>query len=202
MKLRFWAAAVIYLASYLPLSVILLCQDLNLDRLGGGLCNPFAARAAVRCQVPLDHPIVATGAVLICALALGVALLTLRLVQPKQKIVIKESKAVPADLMNYVLPYVVSFMGLDYKDGGKLLGFGVFFLWIFVITHKSGQVILNPVLVVFGWQLYDVTYTFENETTEYSGAILSRSTLEVGKAYRQVGVQDVLIVKGEPDDHA
>jgi hypothetical protein len=153
MKLRFWAAAVIYLASYLPLSVILLCQDMNLDRLESGLCNPFAASAAGRCQVSLDHPIAAIGAVLICALALGVALLTLQLVEPKQKVLIKDSKAVPADLMNYVLPYVVSFMGLDYKDGGKLLGFGVFFVWIFFITHRSGQVILNPVLIVFGWQL-------------------------------------------------
>lgn len=98
--------------------------------------------------------------------------------------------------MNYVLPYIVAFMGLDYKDVGKLLGFLIFFLWIFLITHRSGQVVLNPVLTVFGWQLYDVSYAFEGGSEIYNGTTLSRVTLHVGRTYSQAAIQDVLIVKG------
>jgi hypothetical protein len=196
MQLRLPAALTIFLASYLPLSVILLCQDLSFERLGRGLCNPFAAGAAPWCELPFDHPVAAIGAVLACLLAFALVVAALKLARPKQKIVIKESKHVPADLMNYVLPYIVAFMGLDYKDYGKLLGFLVFFVWIFLITHKSGQVILNPVLTVFGWRLYDATYTFEGGTESYNGNILSRVALHEGETYRQAAIQDVLIVKG------
>lgn len=99
--------------------------------------------------------------------------------------------------MNYVLPYVVSFMGIDYKDPAKLLGFVVFFSWIFVITFRSGQAILNPVLAVFGWRLFEVTYQFEggSETT-YAGIMLSRITPEIGRVYQKAQLQDVMVVKG------
>jgi hypothetical protein len=127
MQLRVFTAAIIYLASYLPLSVILLFQDLNIDRLGGTIRNPFEATGAPRSDLSLQHPFQAIGAVLACALAFGVAMVALALARPKRTIVIKASKHVPADLMNYVLPYVVALMGLEYKDWGKLLGFLVFF---------------------------------------------------------------------------
>jgi hypothetical protein len=194
MQFRVLAAGIIFLASYLPLSVILLFQDLSFDRPVDPLCNPVAA--GPQCTLPLDHPLQAIGAVLGCAVALGVTILLLALVQPKRKIVIKESKHVPADLMNYVLPYIVALMGLDYKDIGKLLGFLIFFLWIFTITYRSGQVILNPVLTVFGWQLYDVSYAFEGGPETYNGAALSRVVLHAGSKYDHVAIQDVLIVKG------
>ena len=196
MQLRLLTAATIYLASYLPLSVILLCQDISFEHLGGALCNPFAVDATTSCTLPLDYPVKAIGATVVCTLALALAIVALALASPKRKIVIKEAKHVPADLMNYVLPYVVAFMGLDYKDSGKLLGFLVFFLWIFVITYRSGLVILNPVLTVFGWRLYEVIYMFEGGTESYTGIILSRVTLHEGSTHSQAAIQDVLIVKG------
>jgi hypothetical protein len=53
--------------------------------------------------------------------------------------------------MNYVLPYVVSFMSIDYQVTGKFVGFLIFLGWMFLITYKSGQIMLNPLLTVFGW---------------------------------------------------
>jgi hypothetical protein len=187
----------IYLASYLPLSVILLCQDLNLDAVSGPLCSPWRGGAHA-CSLPLQHPILALGLVCLCAACLAVSILALSLASPKQRISITEVKPVPADLMNYVLPYVVAFMVLDYKDHGKLLGFLVFFLWIFVITYRSGQIILNPVLTVFGWRLFEATYRFEGGTgSEHSGVVLSKLSLETGATYRQSAIQDVLIIKSQ-----
>ena len=55
---------------------------------------------------------------------------------------------------------MVSFMSLDYEQGPKLVGFAAFLLWIFWITHKSGQIAMNPVLAVLGWKLYEIKYTF------------------------------------------
>ncbi len=195
MQLRFLAALAVYFASYLPLSVILLVQDLKFDRIGGAFCNPFTTPSQ-QCKIPLDHPVAAAAAVAVCAAALAWTLITLHLVSPGQSITIKEAKHVPADLMNYTLPYVVSLIGLDYKDPAKLLGFLVFFLWMFVITYRSGQTILNPVLAVFGWQLYEVTYEFQaGSQRDYSGVALSHVPVEVGKVYPQAPLQNVLVIK-------
>jgi len=197
MQLRAPVAMIVYLASYLPLSVILLCQDLDFAALSRPVCSAVLL-AHSSCEIPLQHAGYAIGAVILCGACFAVTLFTLVLVRPKQQILIKEAKHVPADLMNYVLPYVVSFMGLDYKDVGKLIGFLVFFLWIFLITYKSGQIILNPVLTVFGWQLYDATYSYQGGADiEHSGVILSHAGLEAGNAYRQAAIQDVLIIKSQ-----
>lgn len=193
MRLRFVAALAIYLASYLPLSIILLVQDLQFDRITAVICDPLDLGG---CAVPLGHPILAVAAVGVCAVAMGLTLLVLRLLRVGQPIVIRESKHVPADLMNYTLPYVVSLIGLDYKDPAKLLGFLVFFLWMFVITYRSGQIILNPVLTVFGWQLYDITYEYQaGSGVERDGRALSRVQVEVGQTYLHKALQDVLVIK-------
>ncbi|CAI9007768.1 hypothetical protein EMIT0324P_70245 [Pseudomonas chlororaphis] len=42
------------------------------------------------------------------------------------QLTVKDSKTVPNDLINYVFPYVVSFMGLDLASDGKFYGFLVF----------------------------------------------------------------------------
>jgi hypothetical protein len=200
MQLRPTTSVILYLGSYLPLSVILLVQDVRFERVGIRLCNPLIPDPSSKCELPLDHPTRAIGALIACVVAFAVALVALRLASPKRKIVIKESEHIPADLMNYTLPYVVAFMGLDYKDLSKLFGFLVFFFWIFVITYRSGQIVLNPVLAVLGWRLYDVKYVFEGGTETYSGTVLSCVTLHEGKAYRQAAIQDVLIVKEEAHD--
>lgn len=70
--------------------------------------------------------------------------------------VVDEVETVPNDLINYVFPYVVSFMGLELGNTGKVLGFCLFLGWMFLISYRSGQILMNPLLLVAGWQLYDI----------------------------------------------
>ncbi|PPS36589.1 hypothetical protein B0F86_27495 [Pseudomonas syringae] len=46
-------------------------------------------------------------------------------------------------------------MGLSYGDPQKLGGFLVFWVGVFVITDRSGQIFMNPLLIVMGWKLYE-----------------------------------------------
>jgi hypothetical protein len=86
--------------------------------------------------------------------------------QIPQRISIKESKQIPTDLINYVVPYVVSFMSIEYGQLNKVLGFMLFMAWIFWLSYKTGQVMLNPILIIKGWKLYEIKYTYQNSTTE------------------------------------
>ena len=193
MQFRIWFALLIYVGSYLPLSVILLVQDIAADEYTHRLCFPPGTAG---CAWPMAHPGFAVWTVIGCSLCFVFTLVALANAAPKQKVVLNEVEHVPSDLMNYVLPYIVSLIGLDYADKSKLLGFVVFFMWMFVISHRSGLIILNPVLTVFGWRLFEVTYTYDGgDGHEYQGHILSNAILETGKAYPQAAIQDVLVVK-------
>ncbi len=193
-KLRVLIAAIIFVGSYLPLSLILLAQNFDYSCLSKSLCfNLWAADRS--CVLPLKNPGFAIGIFIACVSCFVLTLATLRVVSPKHEIIIKNFKYVPAELMSYVLPYVVSFMSIDYQETGKFVGFLIFLGWMFWITYKSGQIILNPVLTAFGWRLYDITYSFPGNDREHSGPLLAKTKIMSGGRYRHAAIQDVLVIK-------
>ncbi|WP_131800170.1 hypothetical protein [Methylobacterium indicum] len=194
MQLRIPFAAAIYLGSYLPLSVILLAQDVDEKSLDNPACG-FSQLANIGCSISLKNPAWSLGAVAICTIGLALTIFSLRLLPARVPISIIESKHIPADLINYVIPYVVSFMSLDYQQVPKLFGFLIFLGWIFLITYKSGQIALNPVLSVLGWKLYEIKYKYPSGTEIHVGRLLSKSTVNPGKRYYQNSIQDVMVAK-------
>lgn len=194
MQLRVSSALVIYTGSYLPLSLILLCQNIDPSYYAYPICTNWA-RFSSECSIPLKNPIFAVSFFALCLSCFFVALLTLKAAIPKHEVQIKESKYIPSDLMNYVLPYIVSFMSLDYQDPSKFIGFAIFLLWIFWVTYKSGLIILNPLFVAFGWKLYEIKYAFAGSPDEFNGITLSRTEIIPKSTYKQITIQDVLIIK-------
>jgi hypothetical protein len=116
------------------------------------------------------------------------------MIKPSQDIEVISAKYIPTDLMNYTLPYIVSFMSIEYSDTGKFVGFVVFLLWIFWISHRSGQVILNPVLIALSWRMYEVEYKFPGGQVTHSGQALAYGHLTTG-SFKQSMVQSIQIVK-------
>jgi hypothetical protein len=108
---------------------------------------------------------------------------------------VRSARYIPSELINYTLPYIVSFMAIGYDDEGKLLGLALFMAWMFAIVFSSGQLILNPVLVVFGWRLYDLEYTFTGDAQTFASQALVKGLIESGKQYEQASLQDVLVIR-------
>lgn len=196
MQIRIIVAIAIFLGSYLPLSVILLVQDLQSDVLKACVSS-LISTSALQCDGLLKNPTSSLSAVAICTAGGLLTLAAFRLLPAGRAVHVVESKHVPADLINYVIPYVVSFMSLDYDQAPKMLGFVVFLGWIFWITYKSGQIALNPVLTVLGWQLYEIKYTFTAGKAVHVGRMLSKTAVSAERSYRQNGLQDVMIAKEE-----
>jgi hypothetical protein len=192
LKIRLFISAVIFLGSYLPLSVILLAQDFDYGLIGHSLCLNIGGT----CTVPLAHPKLALTTFGLCFLSFGLSLLALSFAGHSSTIKIKEAKYIPAELMSYILPYVVAFMGIGYEETGKLIGLAIFLVWMFWITHQSGQILLNPVLAVLGWRLYEVKYSFPGDPgeKEYLDRALAKEHIESGQSYAQVKVQDIVVL--------
>lgn len=196
MQLRILFAAAIYLGSYLPLSLILLAQDLDVEVVKRGIC-PVGSMVALGCASPLKNPLYSLAAVAVCAAGMLATFVALRVLQTSQRVKVTESKHIPADLINYVIPYVVSFISLDFEQGTKLIGFAVFLIWIFWITYRSGQIVINPVLAAFGWKLFEVKYAYPAGSGIFVGRMLSKVDIEPDRTYLQGHLQDVMVVRGE-----
>jgi hypothetical protein len=186
----------IFLGSYLPLSFILLVQDLNFALIRNRLCLPNLGQDAT-CKVPLFHPSIALSVLGLSGLCFLLSLFALSKVAPKKKINVTEAKYIPAELMSYTLPYVVSFMGIGYQEMPKLIGSGIFLAWMFWITHRTGQMLLNPLFAVFGWRLYEVKYSYLGEGTLRQGRALVKGDLEPDSTYQYAMVQSILVIHPE-----
>lgn len=194
MQLRKTSAFALYVGSYLPLSLVLLAQDIPAASLALAFCRPADITGAT-CDLPLMHPWWSLGMVAMCTLCLAVTLLTLKFVGTPRQMRVTEVKHVPADLINYVIPYIVSFMGLDYGSPTRLLGFAVLFLWIFWITYKSGQIAMNPVLIVFGWRLFELRYSYLQSSDPWVGRALCQVEVHPNSNYYQGSLQDVMVLR-------
>jgi len=194
LQIRLLVSAVIFLGSYLPLAVILLAQDFEYTFLQRDVCWHIGGTNPT-CVIPLAHPWISLSMVGICLVSFCLSLLALSLSRPKNLVDVTEVRYIPSELMNYTLPYIVAFMGIGYQENGKLVGLAIFLVWMFWITHKSGQIILNPLLAVLGWRFYEVKYVFPGDTTVNSGRALARGIIEPGQRYPHIVVQDVVILR-------
>lgn len=84
-------------------------------------------------------------------------------------------------------------MGIAYSEPQKLLGFTVFLLWMFAITYKSGQILMNPLLLIFGWRLYEATIVISG--VEKDIRVLKAGQLNLGPASAQT-IQEFYVIKG------
>ncbi|NRE35948.1 hypothetical protein E5U26_36745 [Burkholderia pseudomallei] len=86
------------------------------------------------CYLPeLANPGRALGLLGISAVSLVIFMVLMRNLTGYSSLEVIDSKSIPNDLINYVFPYVVSFMGLDLGVEGKFFGFLLFILLMFVM---------------------------------------------------------------------
>lgn len=194
MQFRIWSAIVLFLGSYLPLAIILMVQDISEQHWGRSVCG-WNRNFHCSFQV-FDHPWLAVGSVVVTLAALVLAVLTLKAVRLKHRVHVQEVKCIPNDLINYVFPYVVSFMGLSYGDPQKMAGFLVFWAGLFVITYRSGQILMNPLLMVLGWKLYEVKMALGQEGAVRVVRVLKQGRLAPGIQCAEE-IQDVYLM-GDP----
>lgn len=192
MQFHIFPGFLIFLGSYLPLAIILAMQDIPAKWWSQPLCT-LADIRTWNCQlIPFENSKLSITFLTIASLATFLARASLHRIKYPFEVEVKRMKATPNDIINYTFPYVVSFMGIAYGDPQKLVGFGVFLLWMFAITLKSGQILMNPLLLIFGWKLYEATIVINN--VEKDVRVLKLGTLDTGTHMAQT-VQDIYILR-------
>lgn len=189
MQFRLIPALLVFLGSYFPLALILLVQDVSESSWSSNFCTEWES-----CRLPtFDHPWLAFSAVAVTGLCLLLTCMIFRIIRYRYQVNVVESKSIPSELISYSFPYIVSFMGVDYGALGKVVGLMFFLLWLFLITFRSGQIILNPILLILGWNLYEAKVCVNGHIR--ITRVLSKSKLTPGD-YRCEVIQDNYTTKG------
>lgn len=192
MQFRLISAFLIFIGSYLPLAIILAIQDIPSVWWKLPLCIVDGTSFTECSFNAFKHPLLALTFLGVTFLSVVLANLSFKKITYPFDIEVINSKTISNDIINYVFPYVVSFMGINYNDPEKLLGFGVFLLWMFAITYKSGQIIMNPLLLMFGWRLYEATILINGNPRVVR--ILKQGLLIPGAQKAQT-IQDIYITR-------
>ena len=91
-------------------------------------------------------------------------------------VTVKTVKNRSVDLINYTIPYIVSFFGFDLAKIEDSVSLSIFLLLMLLLTIKSKSVFMNPILLLAGYNLYDLEY-------EYDGKICSTIVISKEEMY-------------------
>lgn len=192
MQFRLISAFLIFIGSYFPLAIILAVQDIPQTWWQQPVCGVSELLSGQCLLLPFKNPVYAIIFLAVSGVSALLANISLRRISFPFNVEVKQAKAVPNEIINYTFPYVVSFMGIDYSNPDKLFGFIVFLLWMFAITFKSGQIIMNPLLLIFGWKLYEASIIINGVSRDVR--ILKHGPLTPGQQNAQT-IQDFYICK-------
>lgn len=149
MKLRILSAVLVFISAYSPLSVIFLIQDFKPQK-------PF-----------VEHPWVAYSILLVSILScvvMWVGVTFLKVSSPP--VTIKSVSNRSGELVNYSIPYMISFFVMDLGDMRTMLSFGFFMVIMFWLTLKTHNIFINPILAAIGYNLYDIRYERDGHERE------------------------------------
>lgn len=195
MKFKFYPAMALFIGSYFPLTLILWFRNIDERTWTRNICKSNElSNFSMNCFIPgPENPAIIYSMMLASVISLIMLFSFLKKIKSKGEVLITSFKSIPNDLINYVFPYVVSFMGLNISNVGETIGFFIFLSFMFLITYFSGQILMNPFLLLFGWKLYEVEGKISGETTVFKA--ISNEHLEKNEKIGTRLAQDMYILK-------
>lgn len=160
MKVRRWTSITFFLSSYAPLAPIILFRDYN-----------FRDHA-------FRNPTAVTIVACIAALASIFLFIAMRQIRHGVQVNVRAVANKSGELVNYTIPYMISFFGFELSDANAIFAFLFFLALMYVLTVQTQNIFINPLLAVRGWALYDVTY--RTTAGEHQATFLARSEFRVG----------------------
>ena len=160
MQLHFLSALAIFVSGYAPLGLILIIKDLD-----------------EKTYFP-EHPVRAViifGVIIFCIL---MAISAAKNIKQGTPVKITKVSNKSGDMFTYTIPYMMSFYKFDLGDWKLLLCLFVFLGLMFILSYRTQNVFVNPVLALAGYGLYDCQ--FKEGEQEKQGLLLSKTHFQIG----------------------
>jgi hypothetical protein len=163
MKPRLSASALFFISAYAPLSLIFIVSDFD------GKTRSF------------PHVVPLATLLGICVLSVVVLLVSVRQMQGQYSVTVEAVSNRSGELLNYAIPYIVSFAGVDVTQVKSAVSFGILMVLLFLLTWRTQTIMINPILAICGYGFYEVS--FNDGTARRTGIFISDSELQPGSTY-------------------
>ncbi len=178
MTTRWWASLALFISSYFPLVPILAVRDWDTN------------------TGWFDHSTVLSIAAAVCVAATLLTICIVRSIKTGVEVTIETVRDRSNDVVNYTIPYVVSFIGLNIGNFRDLIAFSLFMLLLFLLAVKTRSLFVNPVLLFFGYALYDAE--FVDHGVRKANVILAKRGLTRGDSCRVEPLSPYLLIAHSP----
>lgn len=157
MNTRLWVSIIIFISSYSPMVFILALRNFNSETL------------------KFNNPYFMGFIALISIISLILLDFTLSKITGGFPIIVKKAYNRSSELVNYTIPYMISFAEIDFSKWQDMLSFALFMFLLCLLTIKTQSYFINPILAIKGYGLYEVE--FEENGILKSGIFVSRIEL-------------------------
>lgn len=165
MKPKLLTASLLFLSAYSPLFLILAVKDFDFY-----------------CSFNFRHPVgvsILLGLSILSVILLFATIHTIKRGNKPVTIISVKNRSV--DLINYTIPYIVSFFAFDLSKVEDVISLSIFLLLLLLMTIKSKSVFMNPILLLAGYNLYDIEYEFDGKM--WSNIVISKDEMKTGERF-------------------
>lgn len=96
------------------------------------------------------------------------------------------------DLIDYAIPYLISFFGVDFGKWQDTVALVMFIVLLFILSYKTQSIFINPALALFGYGLYEVDFT--EGTKQKTGVFLAKGDLCPKSEYKMERISRFLYI--------
>jgi hypothetical protein len=174
MKPRLAISFIIFLSAYAPLSLLFAVRDFD-----------SAARW-------FHHPRFVFGVLGVAGVSLVFLLFAMSRLKGQFSIRVNRVALRSNDLIDYTIPYLISFFGVDFGKWQDITALGMFLLLLFALSYKTQSIFINPALALFGYGLYEVDFT--EGTKQKHGVFLAKGDLIPNSDYKMERISRFLYI--------
>jgi hypothetical protein len=165
MKPKILTAILLFISAYSPLFLILAVKDFDFV-----------------CSYKFKHLLAVCIILGISVLSVVLLFATVKLMKRgNMPVTVTEIKNRSVDLINYTIPYIVSFFGFDLSKMEDILSLTIFLTLLLLLTIKSKSVFMNPILLIAGYNLYDLEYEYDGK--KHETIALSKYEMKKGERF-------------------
>ena len=161
LRLRPFVSLVLFISAYSPLIFIMLIKQIDFN-------SPYY----------INSPVVSLILLSVAILSSIVAILTVKSVKTGLMATVTKASNKSGDMFGYTIPYMISFMKIDFGDWQTTMSIILFLLVLFVMAYRTQTVFINPVLAISGYMLIDCT--FKRDDKENQAMVITRKPISTG----------------------
>lgn len=115
----------------------------------------------------VKNPSVVWGLVILSVISLLMLRYVLKNISTNPfEITIIKAKSRSSEVVNYTIPYMISFVAFDLSKWQDLLSLIIFLSILCLLSIRSQSIFINPILAALGYGLYDCNYTENGKAKE------------------------------------